>query len=1146
MPSEFVHLHNHSDFSLLDGAQSVPTLLNTITDLKMNSVAVTEHGTLFSAIKFYKQGKEADINPIIGCEAYVAHGSRFDKTPRRDGGWGNHHLVLLARDFTGYQNLIKLVTAGYLEGFYYRPRMDKELLRQFNEGLICLSACLKGEVQEHAVRGDYEKARRAALELAEIFPGRFYLELQNHGLSEEDTSREVVAKLAKELDLPLVATNDCHYARKEHWEAHDILFCLGTGKDRDDPKRQRYATPEFYVKSQDQMWELFKDYPDALENTRLIADSCHVEIPLGTNLLPTFPIPPDAQTSSPDEYLETTCQEGLKRLYDPVTPELQQRLAYELDVIGKMGFGGYFLIVMDFVRYARKRGIPVGPGRGSVAGSLVAYTLGITTIDPIRHQLLFERFLNPERVSMPDIDIDFCYERRGEVIDYIKERYGHNSVTQIITFGKLKARQVVRDVGRVLGLGYGQVDRIAKMIPLGPGVTLDGALKVSPELKEAVKKDDTIREMVEFSRVLEGMNRHASTHAAGVVIAPGELTDYIPLYKSPQGDITSQYDMKGLEDLGLLKMDFLGLRNLTVIDQTVDLLGERAIHVDMDAIPLNDAEVYGTFAKGNTIGVFQFESSGMREYLKKLKPTSIEDLIAMNALYRPGPMEHIDDFIRRKRGRKKIEYIHPALESILKETYGIIVYQEQVMQIAHAVAGFSLAQADIMRRAMGKKQRRLMKDQEEAFIEGAAKNRISRKAALEIFQLIEKFAQYGFNKSHSTAYAYIAYQTAYLKTHYPAEFMAANLTSEMTNTARVVTLISECNKLNLAVNPPDVNESDINFKALDEHAISFGLNAIKNVGVKALQNIISAREKHGPFTNLFNFCRHLDLRLVNKKVIESLISAGAMDSLEGNRAQKYATVESALRYAQQVQAEAHDDQFSLFGQRGGTEPLVHATPSLLDLEDWSDSEKLKREKEVMGFYLTGHPLLKYAQELEQFSNYDFSGETDEMQLKEIRVGGVVHDVKHHFDKKNQQMAFFSLDCLGGKMEVLVFHDAFRTHQKLIQEDTLVFVTGRPTTRLDDDTPKIIAESFLSLGDVRRRLTKKVNVLVEVDKMKVEDVDSLLKLARRHAGTSPLYFHVHNVEGNDRKILSHKVKVSPDEALLSKLKGIYGEQNVWID
>ncbi|MFQ6673337.1 MAG: DNA polymerase III subunit alpha, partial [Fidelibacterota bacterium] len=1113
---------------------------------QMDAVALTEHGNLFSAIEFYKQAKQAGINPIIGCEAYVAQGSRFDKTPRRDGGWGNSHLVLLAQNYTGYQNLMKLVTAGYLEGFYYRPRMDKDLLRQFNEGLICLSACLKGEVQENAVRGNSKGARKAALELAEIFPGRFYIELQNHDLPEEEISRQVVAKLAKELDLPLVATNDCHYARQEHWEAHDIMFCLGTGKDRDDPRRPRYATPEFYVKSHDQMWHLFKDYSGAIENSRLIADSCHLEIPLGANLLPTFPIPPDAATPDLHEYLEARCRAGLEELYDPVTPELKERLAYELDVIREMGYAGYFLTVMDFVNYAKERGIPVGPGRGSVAGSLVAYTLRITTIDPMKHNLLFERFLNPERISMPDIDIDFCYERRGEVIDYIKQRYGEHSVTQIITFGKLKARQVVRDVGRVLGLSYGKVDRIAKMIPVGPGVTLETALQVSSDLQEAVRKDPAVQELMNFSKVLEGMNRHASTHAAGVVIAPGELTNYVPLYKSPQGDVTSQYDMKGLEDLGLLKMDFLGLRNLTVIDQTVSLLKERGITLRMDTIPLDDPSVYKTFSRGNTVGVFQFESAGMREYLKKLKPTSIEDLIAMNALYRPGPMDHIDDFIRRKRGRKKIRYIHAALEPILKETYGIIIYQEQVMQIANKIAGFSLAQADIMRRAMGKKKRALMKAQEEAFIKGAIANTISGKVARQIFGLIEKFAQYGFNKSHSTAYAYIAYQTAYLKTHYPSEFMAANLTSEMTNTARVVTLINECQKLHLTVHPPDVNESDINFKTLDDSTISFGLNAIKNVGVKALANIISVRKKHGPFKTLHEFCKHLDLRLVNKKVIESLIAAGAMDSLEGNRAQKHATVESSLRFAQRVQSQARDDQFSLFGDSGSSDTFVRSGPGLPDLEEWPVAEKLRREKAVMGFYLTGHPLLKYADELEQFSNYDFSDESDDMQLKEIRVGGVMHDIRHHFDKKNQEMAFFSLDCLGGNVDVLTFHDTFKLCKHLIIDDSLVFVKGRPTTRLAEDTPKIIAETILSLDDLKSRYAKKVNIVVEVDKMKMDDVDSLLKLAKEHEGNSPLYFHVYDEEGNGKRIVTHKIKVSPDDALLSKLKGLYGDQNVWID
>ena len=866
MKSEFIHLHNHSDYSLLDGAQKIDELLETITNLNMDSVGLTEHGNMFSAISFYKAAKKNGIKPILGCEVYVAQGSRFDKTPKKDGGWGNNHLVLIAQNYTGYKNLMKLSTAGYLEGFYYRPRVDKELLKEFNEGIICLSGCLKGEIQEFIVKGEYNKAKEAANEFSKIFPERFYLELHNHGIPEEDLVREHLLKISKELSIPLVATNDCHYSLKKNWEAHDVMFCLGTGKDRDDPKRQRYATQEFYFKSQDEMWKLFKNYPKAIENSRFISDSCNIELPLGEYLLPKFPIPEKYTTFSPDDYLRICCEKGLKSVYSKIDDQIINRLNFELNVIKKMGFAGYFLIVMDFVDYSKKNNIPVGPGRGSVAGSLVAYALGITTIDPIKYNLLFERFLNPERISMPDIDIDFCYERRLEVIDYIKQRYGEESVTQIITFGKLKARQVVRDVGRVLGISLSEVDKIAKSIPSTPGVSLDQALKLNNDLKEISNKNDLNKDLINFSKTLEGMNRHVSTHAAGVVITPGNLSNYIPLYKSSQGDITSQYDMKNLEDLGLLKMDFLGLRNLTVINDTIELLKKRGVKIKLEKIPLDDNEVFNLFSKGNTIGVFQFESNGMREYLKKLKPTSIQDLIAMNALYRPGPMENIDEFIKRKHGKKQIKYIDPLLKDILNETYGIIVYQEQVMQIANTIAGFSLSQADIMRRAMGKKEKKLMKDLRKEFIKGAIKNQIAKEKSIEIFDLIEKFAKYGFNKSHSTAYAYIAYQTAYLKTYYPSEFMAANLTSEMINTNRVVTLLNECQKLKIKINPPDVNESEINFRAIDEKTISFGLNAIKNVGIKALKDIIDNRKKSGKSKTMYDFCKNLDLRLVNKKV----------------------------------------------------------------------------------------------------------------------------------------------------------------------------------------------------------------------------------------------------------------------------------------
>ena len=725
MSAEFVHLHNHSDYSLLDGAQTVQTLVNTIDDLKMDSVALTEHGNMFSVVPYYKSAKKAGVKPIIGCEIYVAHGSRFDKKPRAEGGWGNNHLILLAQNFAGYRNLMKLVTIGYLEGFYYRPRIDKELLKEHSTGLICSSGCLKGEVPEKLLAGDWEGAKATALEFAEMFPGRYYLEIQNHGIDAEVRNVELITKLARELDLPLVATNDAHYAKHEHWEAHDIHICLGTGKERDDPNRLRYATPEFYFKTQDDMYKLFKDYPDALENTRKIADSIDLELPMGKYHLPTFPIPEDAPSQNPNEYLRYLCDEGVRNIYGDITTDLQDRLDHELDVIQKMGFAGYFLITMDFVKYAKDNGIPVGPGRGSAAGSLASYALNITTIDPIKHNLLFERFLNPERISLPDIDIDFCIERRSEVINYIKQQYGDNSVTQIITFGKMKARQAVRDVGRVLGFSFGEVDKIAKMIPVGPFVTLQQALRQSPDMREAA--DGKYKELIEHALTLEGMNRHASTHAAGVVVTPGDLTDFTPLFKSNTGDITSQYDMKGLEDLGLLKMDFLGLRNLTVIDHALKLLKQRGEKIDIAKIDMEDPKVYKLFAKGLTTGVFQFESSGMREFLKKLKPTQIEDLIAMNALYRPGPMENIDNFIKRKHGKKKITYIHPALEHILKETYGIIVYQEQVMQIAHEIAKFSLAEADIMRRAMGKKKPKEMAAQREKFMVGAEGNKINFK-----------------------------------------------------------------------------------------------------------------------------------------------------------------------------------------------------------------------------------------------------------------------------------------------------------------------------------------------------------------------------------------------------------------------------------
>ena len=1143
MNSEFVHLHNHSDYSLLDGAQTVQTLVNTIDDLGMDSVALTEHGNMFSVIPYYKSAQKAGVKPIIGCEVYVAVGSRFEKKARPDGGWGNNHLVLLAKNYTGYQNLMKLVTHGYLEGFYYRPRIDMDLLKEHSEGIICLSGCLKGEIPERMIKGDWSGAKQAALNFSEIFQDRFYLEVQNHGIPDEIQNIKNMKKLSAELDLPMVCTNDAHYAKHEHWEAHDVHICLGTGKDRDDPKRLRYATPEFYFKTQDQMFDMFKDVPGAIENTRRIADSIEFEIPMGNYHLPNFPIPKDAENADPDNYLKSLCLEGVKNRYGDYTPELESRLNHELNVIQKMGFAGYFLITADFVKYAKDNAIPVGPGRGSAAGSLVSYSLGITTIDPIRHKLLFERFLNPDRISMPDIDIDFCIERRGEVIDYIKSQYGENSVTQIITFGKMKARQVVRDVGRVLGHSFGDVDKLAKMIPTTLNITLDEALKQNPELLAASKGE--YKELLDYSKVLEGMNRHASIHAAGVVIAPGELTDYVPLYKSSQGDITSQYDMKGLEDLGLLKLDFLGLRNLTVIDNAINLINETGEKIDIENIPLDDQEVYKLFTKGLTIGVFQFESSGMREFLKKLKPTAIEDLIAMNALYRPGPMNNIDDFIKRKHGKKQIQYAHPSMENILQETYGIIVYQEQVMQIANEIAGFSLAEADIMRRAMGKKIKKLMDELKIKFIEGAKKkNNIEPEIGRQIYELIEKFAEYGFNKSHSTAYAYVAYQTAWLKTHYPAEFMSANLTSEMSNIDRIVILINECRKMKIDVNPPDVNISSIDFRPVDEKTISFGLNAIKNVGTKALEQIIDSRKSQNKYNSIFDFTANVALKTVNKKVLESLIMSGAMDSLEGNRAQKFNAIEVALKYGQNEQDAKSKNQVNLFGSSESDSSSDSMVPTLGQADEWIESKMLENEKEVLGMYLSGHPLLKYADDLEEYSNFDFTDKVNYSNQEKIRIGGAITDLKLHFDKKNNQMAFFKLDCLGGQAEILAFSSVFSKYKNLVKSDNVVFVKGKQTDETDFSDLKLIAEEIVTVENAKEIYSKNVNIRLDLKDTDL-DISKISKLAKEYKGKCGLMFHMASANGRTQRIIAHNIKVDSSKSFLKKARQLCGNDNVWV-
>ena len=1143
MTSEFVHLHNHSDYSLLDGAQRIDQLVNTIDDLNMDSVALTEHGNMFSVIPYYKEAKKAGIKPIIGCEIYVAVGSRFDRKQRPEGGWGNNHLILLAQNYTGYKNLMKLVTAGYLEGFYYRPRVDIELLREYNDGLICMSACLKGEVPEKMLKGDYEGGKEAAIVFSEIFPGRYYLEIQNHGIPEEEANIQNMKKLSAELNLPLVCSNDAHYAKQDHSEAHDIHICLGTGKERNDPNRLRYATPEFYFKSQDDMHKLFKEFPQAIENTRRIADSIDMTLPIGESHLPNFPIPEGTPTQDPDEYLRILTQKGAEALYSELTPDTQKRIDHELTVIRNMGFAGYFLITADFVKYAKDSSIPVGPGRGSAAGSIVSYSLGITSIDPLKHNLLFERFLNPDRISMPDIDIDFCIERRGEVIDYIKDQYGENSVTQIITFGTMKAKQVVRDVGRVMGYSFGEVDKIAKAIPNELNITLDSALEKSSDLLEMAEGD--YKELMAHSKVLEGMHRHASIHAAGVVIAPGDLTDYVPLYKSSTDDITSQYDMKGLEELGLLKMDFLGLRNLTVIDKTVRLIEEKGDTVNIEKLPMDDVKVYKLFAKGHTIGVFQFESSGMREFLKKLQPTVIEDLIAMNALYRPGPMENIDNFISRKHGKKKIVYPHPLMEPILKETYGIIVYQEQVMQIAHEIAGFTLAEADIMRRAMGKKIKSLMDELAINFVAGAEEKGIKKNKAEEIFSLIEKFAQYGFNKSHSTAYAYVAYQTAWLKVHYPAEFMSANLTSEMGSIDRVVILINECKKIGFEVTPPDINVSFGDFRPVNNFTISYGLNAIKNVGSKSLETIIEERIKNGNYDSIFDICARVDQQKVNKRVLESLVMSGSLDSVSGNRAQKFAAVDDAVRYGQQMQIEKDRNQVDLFG--GGTNDILIKTPTLQQLNDWAEKESLDKEKEVLGLYVSGHPLLEHAEDLEEFTSISFEVGHELSKKDTVIVGGMITRIVRRFDRRNREMAFFDLDCLGGHVEIVAFSDCYKSYINLIDEGNVIFVKGKPSENTDFSDLKIIGEEIIPVDRVRNHLSQRLNIKFPAGETEPEDVDELMEIAKGYPGNCRLVFHLPN-NGSPRpmKVMAHNIMISTESEFIKRLRRKYGKENVWVE
>jgi DNA polymerase-3 subunit alpha len=1139
---KYVHLHNHSHYSLLDGACKIDDLVAAAMRHNMPALALTDHGNMFGAVEFYRKANKAGIKPIIGVEAYVAPEHRKKKSVSKGVSDTSYHLVLLAKNERGYKNLMKLVSLGYLEGFYYRPRLDKEILREYHEGIIALSACLKGEVAFKLGRDGYEVARQVALEYREIFGDDFYLEMQNHGIREEDEARKGLKELSRELSIPLVVTNDIHYLQQDHAMPHDVLLCIQTGKDRDDPNRLRYNTDQIYFKSAEEMAALFPDQSEALSLTYDIAEKCDIHFETGVFHLPNFEVPAEHGEISLDDYIQRLAVDGLRKRYDEVTPELEQRLQYELDVIKKMGYSGYFLIVMDFIDYARRQGIPVGPGRGSAAGSLVSYCLGITNVDPIKYDLIFERFLNPERVTMPDIDIDFCYERREEIIQYVKEKYGEQNVTQIITFGTMAARAVIRDVGRALKVPYSEVDRIAKLIPATPGTTLESALEDVPDLREAADSDEQHRQLIEYSLVLEGLARHASTHAAGVVITPEELTNYTPLYKSSDGAVTTQYDMKALEEIGVLKMDFLGLRTLTVIDKTVRAIRERGIEIDIDKLPLDDPETYGIFARGETVGIFQFESSGMREYLKKLKPQAIEDLIAMNALYRPGPMEMIDDFIERKHGRRPIKYLHPSLEPILRETYGVIVYQEQVMRIASELGGFSLGAADLLRRAMGKKKAELMAEQRVKFINGCAENGIPAETANAIFDLMDKFAGYGFNKSHAACYSLVAYQTAYLKAHYPAEFMAATLSSEMGSSNRVVVLIDECRRMGVPVLPPDVNESYADF-IVSDGAIRFGLGAVKNVGRTAIDSIVKARQEGGRFKTLFDFCQRVDLRLVNKKVIESLIQAGAFDSVEGHRAQLMEAVDMAVSYAQSMQSARLHGQTTIFDLAAEDE-VVSQHPPLPHVKRWSTTETLNREKALLGFYVSGHPLSKYEDDVRAIASVSLDRLDSLKDGQRVTVCGIVTACRQITDRQKRPMAFVTLEDFSGQVEILAFADPYSKYRDVLQPDQMIAVVGRTSTREEEET-KILCDEVLPLEGLREKFAKALWVALPSPEVGAGTLDEVSKAVASNKGKCDLCISVRQ-NGDEFRFRSRRFKVNPTPELLVRLRELVGNENVWIE
>jgi len=1140
----FVHLHVHTEYSLLDGAIRINSLLQRAKEDGMPAVAITDHGTMFGVMDFYEQALAAGIKPVIGCECYVAPRTLHDKTPADHKGVA--HLVLLAENQEGYRNLCAIVTQASLEGFYHRPRIDKHILAEHANGLIGLSACLKGEIPTLIRAGKIDQADEAAKFYVNILgENNFFLEVQNNGIPDQEIVNRGLLDMHKRLSIPMVATNDCHYLNKEDAKAHDVLLCVQMGRTVDDPNRFKFRTDALYFKSSREMIADFAGYPDAIDNTKAIADRCHVEFDFNTYHFPQFDL---KSSKSEAEIFEEKVRIGYAKKIEIIrkkNPEMdesvyKERVDYEISVINDMEFPGYFLIVADFIEYSKRKGIPVGPGRGSAAGSLVAYSLGITDLDPIEHGLIFERFLNPSRQSMPDIDVDFCINGREEVYHYVVDRYGGSEyVAQIITFGKMKARAVIRDVGRALDIPLSEVDTIAKLVPEAVNISLDEALKQEPKLREAIETRPAIAELIEISKVLEGLNRHASTHAAGVVIGDKPLVEYLPLYKGKKGEVLTQLDMKKVEGIGLVKFDFLGLRNLTIIADALRIIKSQGkTPPDMEHLDLKDKKTYALLAAGDTSAVFQLESTGMKDLIIRLKPETFADVTALVALYRPGPMGSgmVDDYVECKHGRRDVQYLVPELEPILNPTHGVILYQEQVMKIASELASFSMAQADDLRKAMGKKIPAVMAKHLDRFVDGAVKNNIPKKKAAELFGLIEKFAGYGFNKSHSAAYALIAFQTAYLKAHFPVEYMAAVLTSEMNTSEKVVKYIAECRNHDIPVLPPDINESDKGF-SVSGIKIRFGLAAVKNVGEAAIESVIETR-KEGKFTSVFEFCQRVDIRKVNKRVLESLIQCGAFDSTGFYRSQMMACVEDALDYGQKIQKEAADPQMQLFGSSSGPDQLN--LPTMPDLPEWDEKQKLSLEKEAIGFYITGHPLDAYQDLLEKFASTNSLDLVDEG-VKDgaiVRMGGIIRSVKSFMTKRGDPMAFVELEDIGGSVEVVVFTKVYTQVNDFLLADAPVFVQGK--VQKNENFVKILAESVVPVDKADEFWTASVHMTIDAERIAQQALNDLYQILKNYPGKCPGFLHL-VIPGKTETIieLPEQMRLRAGRSLTREIDRLFG-------